>query len=1722
MANTGKKNFTGVPFGSNLYMVNPRYHNNFSTITYNGSTYPIKNILNLDKGNNAIEVEYDYDGSPMKEWITPSEDFWATNIPTDNQASIQQTGYNGLDTLDKRAQMMATRGIGTGTFTGGELQPMTNYRSSIWDYKAPSIKGPAEDIDKVMLGTLGLGIAPVAIPEVATALSTISIPFEQTIANTLANPYVQAGLTSAFAAGAAQEMPNTLQNTSAAREEFMQHPSWYTGLNYAGELGKLGLDASMFASPTKALVTGSKELVNGVRGLYNDIWDNLPVAINKGTHRLKQGAYDFARKYVPYVDDYHRAARKELYTLARDRAQAELDDIVAPIEKQFNEEIAVPEEELAAATEKHFKDAVSTSALDPFGGIFNSKKFHLLTDSNGVPYTIDGYMPEGVNTGNYSWGNYQTRNVEEGVLGARPIEGNRVNFRIIPKQDYVEITPIMLTDRTLNIPTINVGGTETSIPNGWSKWYKKGLPEYTVEKVPQEDYITIENSKDDNFESLSKLMKTNHSVVQEEMPGFVPSGSSWGVQQGALRTIPKDIDGFITKAQFEQYRQGNPNIKIRPKNNKTDHYTGETNTFEVDLKPEFGEQGTVDVNIVDINSEGIGNKYAMQIYQQFFPAEYQNAVKRISTNPSLLPKGKTIKDHLPIVDMDGNILTAEQLMERYDPDTAVIINSMTADFTNPVKGKHNYRFFEYLAGDRPDMVHKALQQYADMLTGGKGRLLPELEFGSVEENRKLLDAIGYKGPRKGVADDAAKMQNIMDCWYLTEGGVFGRAAQPGDAHKSFGTIETLYRNFSKWLFTGEGGTASGFGQNWVAGSSSGAQRDLLGFLQPEIKGLHNGMNAKDAVTTVQRAMLHPKYKFTQEDVDVINRIYKEHNINCTVNVGETGQDLIAKAPSKGKNIYEANKEIAAELGINFATGQPYGFHRKAPFYTGSMRDFNYTNPNGAQDVLGITRFDGIGGFTPSNSWNDRMGALSFEGVGTLKNGETFDPYDYRWYTTYPDNIEGAYKNVRSNIQKQREAIDSSLSRINLSKTHMYQYNPYGESSIPSKFKFAHGDSDAFMGNLGKGAVLTGIFGGLPAWLGYQLYDEYYGDTSKAYRYLNSSEAKWLNDYVEKPLREEQGKHSEETLEEYYKRRDAAMEWVKQNVINNTPKSRALGGPLIQMANRYEIRGPKRKRKNTIKPTGLTPWPALSNIEYQAIADPTFTRDKTGEGSIEYFAPNEKGIQYNNGYYREHPMFGHNVILYNPDTNDEQDIRLDALHAMPQDPTYDVLNTVYRNRVQDSDVAYNALRRYKEAEDILEKQGQLGKDVNPDPYPFFLNNEADGLLRNLLIEGTPEYMDSKRYYPDKQQLREWNAPLVPYVDAIQQYLETNERPQNVLEEVVVEGNKHSEGGSLNTHKKWEDLSMKERGEMIRVAIRNGITNLSDIKSKYNEFAEGGNLYAKGNSLKKATLSPNVQYAMRYFINKGLAPHQAAGLVGNLMRESSSNLNIGARNPNGGAFGIAQWLGARQKNLFAKYGRTPSLQQQLDYVWHELNTTHKNGLRSLLASRDAAEAARNAFGWYEFSVGPEGAVADMNRHNQNGTWALNKGVQFASQLMGQPVPQIVNLPQQQMSQAPMNYAYEQPQGVIIPPLTPYNQEAFYNQDNTSNNQALIDMMNSIQDQYNAYQEDVRRKELAQQEAAIKQQRMQGLSTLLSMFGSMNQDEGTSPFNYMASMLTMMPNA
>lgn len=104
--------------------------------------------------------------------------------------------------------------------------------------------------------------------------------------------------------------------------------------------------------------------------------------------------------------------------------------------------------------------------------------------------------------------------------------------------------------------------------------------------------------------------------------------------------------------------------------------------------------------------------------------------------------------------------------------------------------------------------------------------------------------------------------------------------------------------------------------------------------------------------------------------------------------------------------------------------------------------------------------------------------------------------------------------------------------------------------------------------------------------------------------------------------------------------------------------------------------------------------------------------------------------------------------------------------------------------------------------------------------------------------------------------------------------------------------------------------------------------------------------------------NQEEAYAYFIEKGLSPAQAAGIVGNLMQESGVDpKSVQAGGP---GRGIAQWsVGERWTGVEAlarKQGKSPQdLGVQLDYLWQELNTTESASLTALKQTKTPEEAA-----------------------------------------------------------------------------------------------------------------------------------------------------------------------
>lgn len=135
------------------------------------------------------------------------------------------------------------------------------------------------------------------------------------------------------------------------------------------------------------------------------------------------------------------------------------------------------------------------------------------------------------------------------------------------------------------------------------------------------------------------------------------------------------------------------------------------------------------------------------------------------------------------------------------------------------------------------------------------------------------------------------------------------------------------------------------------------------------------------------------------------------------------------------------------------------------------------------------------------------------------------------------------------------------------------------------------------------------------------------------------------------------------------------------------------------------------------------------------------------------------------------------------------------------------------------------------------------------------------------------------------------------------------------------------------------------------------NLDRIQSR-NQKKEG---FAGWSTLEQNTQeasddrTPTSSQIVNFFMNKGLTKNQAKGIYGNIMQESGGKHNIVSRDGHN-SYGLAQWTGTRKARLFSKYGTNPTVNQQLEYLWDELNSTEKGALNALRNTTTVADATK----------------------------------------------------------------------------------------------------------------------------------------------------------------------
>lgn len=271
-------------------------------------------------------------------------------------------------------------------------------------------------------------------------------------------------------------------------------------------------------------------------------------------------------------------------------------------------------------------------------------------------------------------------------------------------------------------------------------------------------------------------------------------------------------------------------------------------------------------------------------------------------------------------------------------------------------------------------------------------------------------------------------------------------------------------------------------------------------------------------------------------------------------------------------------------------------------------------------------------------------------------------------------------------------------------------------------------------------------------------------------------------------------------------------------------------------------------------------------------------------------------------------------MFNRDTKDEIK-RLDK-------KIRDTEREIYGSDKPVTDDAYGRLeflKKSREWVDIFEKNRnsvRSGKPTVFSEYDFY--PEAAGELTPL--SGFGNFTIYRR--PDGR---------LGVYDVYDFYSNDQEFPINIATKVLdAIGDKFEERGSF---KDYNPAPESGRDALIRNAIMS--------KNKLEDKAEGGRIntgsdYGSGKYVIDPRGSENSKMAVYDEIwdylteKKGIPQTQAIGILSNIAAESGGDTE--ALGP-AGDFGIQQWLGPRKKELQRRYGKKPTLTQQLDYLVDE---------------------------------------------------------------------------------------------------------------------------------------------------------------------------------------------
>lgn len=271
-------------------------------------------------------------------------------------------------------------------------------------------------------------------------------------------------------------------------------------------------------------------------------------------------------------------------------------------------------------------------------------------------------------------------------------------------------------------------------------------------------------------------------------------------------------------------------------------------------------------------------------------------------------------------------------------------------------------------------------------------------------------------------------------------------------------------------------------------------------------------------------------------------------------------------------------------------------------------------------------------------------------------------------------------------------------------------------------------------------------------------------------------------------------------------------------------------------------------------------------------------------------------------------------MFNRDTKDEIK-RLDK-------KIHDTEQEIYGSDTPASDELYGKLeflKKSREWVDIFEKNRnsvRSGKPTVFSEYDFY--PEAAGDLTPL--SGFGNFTIYRR--PDGR---------LGVYDVYDFYSDDQEFPVNIATKTLdAIGDKFEERGSF---KDYSPLPESGKDALIRNAImsKNKLEDKEDGGSVNTERDYGAGKYVIDPSRSEDSKMAVYDEIWDYLTDKkGIPQTQAIGILSNIAAESGGDTEaLGAA----GDFGIQQWLGPRKKELQRRYGKKPTLTQQLDYLVDE---------------------------------------------------------------------------------------------------------------------------------------------------------------------------------------------